>query len=123
MAATVGKGRSSSRCSTPWAARIDGTASSGARTWPNSETSAPAMKPLLPERITRPAGRCCSTSRRRSSSSSIAARDSELALAPGLSKVSQATRSASISSVHWREVTAGAEVFIDAPCATRDLSP
>jgi hypothetical protein len=48
----------------------------------------------------------------RSFSSSIAARDSELALAFGLSKHSQAMRSASTVSVHWGGVAA---VFIGPP--------
>ncbi len=43
----------------------------------------------------------------------MAARDSELALAPGLSNVSHAMRSGSSSSDHWRVCAALAMVFID----------
>jgi hypothetical protein len=80
IAATLGQGKRSSRSSTACASRIDGTASAGVRTWPNSLTSAPAMNPLLAETMTSPDGLACSISARRSFSSSIAARDSAFAL-------------------------------------------
>src|SRR5688572_29168560 len=101
MTATLGQGSPSMASKVRCAERTSSKPCSALVSCTNSRTSAPAMNPeALPERITRPRSRCCRSACTCASSSTSVSRDSTLVEVPGLSKVSQAMPSASVTRVH-----------------------
>src|SRR6185503_15440659 len=95
--AVVGKGRSRSCWSTSQPSLTKASASAPDLNWVNCSTSAPAMKPSLAERITRPFGLSVLIASSARDSSSSASRENVLADSPCLSKVSQTSPFASRS--------------------------
>src|SRR5437764_643646 len=118
--AVVGKGSSESSWNTSQPSLTNAIASCGDLKRVNSSTSAPAMKLSFAERMTRPFGCAAPSARSAPRSSSSAWREKVLADSPCLSKVSQASRTRSISQRQCFSSTCGSMRSIAPPLESFD---